>query len=118
MARAAERGSHQLTFEFPDGTTATATAADDEYVLAAGRRAGLELPSRCEVGWDLACAVLVLAGDWDDSDARRYYDADREAGYALICRARARTNLRVRTHQARAMRDFRHSRGLPAPRGV
>lgn len=118
MARATERRTYQVTFELPSGDVHTVPAGADEYVLAAGRRAGLELPSRCEVGWDLACAVRVMAGELDQSDARRYYEADREAGFGLICRGRPLSDLRVRTHQARAMRDFRLANHLPAPRGV
>jgi len=116
--RETEGGPYRVTFEFPDGEVRTVPAAGGEYVLAAGRRGGLELPSRCEVGWDMACAVRVLAGELDHSDARRYYDADRKAGFALICRARPLSDLRLRTHQARAMRDFRLAHHLPAPRGV
>jgi ferredoxin len=62
--------------------------------------------------------VRVLEGKLDHSDARRYFEADRDAGYALICRARPCSDLRLRTHQASAMRDFRIDRKLPAPRGV
>jgi len=48
------------------------------------RRAGLELPSACEQGWDLACAVSVVEGRVDQTDARRYYPQDEQAGFALI----------------------------------
>jgi ferredoxin len=37
--------------------------------LDAARRAGLDLPSVCEQGWDLACAVKFLSGILDHSDA-------------------------------------------------
>ncbi len=109
---------YRVTFELPTGETRTVEAGGEEYVLTAGRRAGLELPSRCEVGWDLACAVRVLSGELDHTDARRYYDQDREAGYALICRAKPRSDLRLRTHQATAMRDHRYAHHLPTPRAV
>ncbi len=110
--------TYQVTFELPDGSSHTVPARADEHVLDAGRRAGLQLPSRCEQGWDLVCAVRVLSGEFDQSDSRRYFDQDREAGFALICTAKPRSDMRVRTHQSRAMRDARRARGLPAPRGV
>jgi ferredoxin len=91
---------------------------EDEHVLAAARRAGLELPSLCEQGWDLACAVKVLSGRVDNSDARRYYPEDERAGFALICTAKPCSNLRLRTHQTGAMRRHRDLLGLPAPRGT
>ncbi len=89
-----------------------------EHVLDAARRAGLELPSLCEQGWDIACAAKVLEGTLDHSDARRYYPEDERAGFALICTAKPLTNLRLRTHQTAAMRAHRDRYGLPAPRGT
>jgi len=90
----------------------------EEHILGAARRQGLELPSLCEQGWDLACAVKILAGKVDNSDARRYYAEDEEAGFALICTARPLSDLRLRTHQTAAMRAHRDRHGLPAPRGT
>jgi len=91
---------------------------EDEHILAAARRAGLVLPSLCEQGWALACAVRVLEGEWDNGDARRYYREDEGAGFALICTAKPRSDLRLRTHQTAAMRRSRDAHGLPAPRGT
>jgi ferredoxin len=101
----------------PDGEMRTVRAAHEEHILDAARRAGLDLPSACEIGWDLACACRVLAGDFDNSDARRYYPEDAEAGFALICTAKPRSDLVIRTHQREAMREHRAALGLPAPRG-
>jgi ferredoxin len=89
----------------------------DEHILDAARRQGLELPSSCEQGWDLACAVRVLSGEWDNGDARRYYGQDAQAGFALICTAKPRSDLRLRTHQRAAMQEHRRAHRLPAPRG-
>lgn len=116
MAGGAPR--HRVEFELPDGTTRTVEAREDEHVLAAARRTGLVLPSLCEQGWDLACAVRVLAGELDHGDARRYYEEDERAGFALICTAKARSDLRLRTHQTAAMRRHRGKHALPAPRGT
>jgi ferredoxin len=90
----------------------------EEHVLDAARRAGLELPSLCEMGWDIACAVKVLEGRLDHSDALRYYPEDEQARFALICTARPLSDLRLRTHQTEEMRVNRDRHGLPAPRGT
>ncbi len=90
----------------------------EEHVLDAARRAGLALPSLCEQGWDIACAAKVLEGRLDHTDARRYYAADEEAGFALPCTAKPLSDLRLRTHQTRAMREHRRANGLPAPGGT
>jgi len=106
-----------VVFELPDGSTHTVPCRADEHVLDAARRAGLELPSACEQGWDLACAVRVVEGRVDQTDARRYYPQDEEAGFALICTAKPLSDLRLRTHQNDAMRAHRRDHRLPAPRG-
>ena len=106
-----------MIFELPDGSTQTVRCSAEEHVLDAARRHGLQLPSACEQGWDLACAVRVLAGRVDNSDARRYYPQDEQAAFALICTAKPLTDLRLRTHQSNAMRAHRLEQRLPAPRG-
>ena len=106
-----------MTVELPDGERRTFRAGADEYVLTAARRAGVELPSMWEMGWDTACAVRVLDGRLDHSDARRYFPEDEAAGFALICRARPLSDLRLRSHQTAAMREHRDEQGLPVPRG-
>lgn len=93
-------------------------ASGEEYVLDAARRAGLKLPSLCEQGWDIACAARVLEGELDHSDAQRYYPEDRAAGFALICVAKPRSDVRLRTHQTEAMRAHRNAHGLPVTRGT
>jgi ferredoxin len=103
--------------ELPDGSTRTLRCGAEEHILYAARRAGLELPSACEQGWDLACAVEVLDGELDHTDARRYYEEDERAGFALICTAKPLTDLRLRTHASDSMREHRLQHRLPAPRG-
>lgn len=93
-------------------------AGAEEHILDAARRAGLALPSLCEQGWDIACAVKVLEGKLDHSDAKRYYPEDEEAAFALICTATPRSDLRLQTHQSKAMRAHRDAHRLPAPRGT
>jgi ferredoxin len=115
-ARHAER-EYQVVFELPDGSNRCLPCGAGEHILDAARRHELELPSSCEQGWDLACAVRVLEGEVDNSDARRYYREDAQAGFALICTAKPLSDLRLQTHQSRAMREHRLGHGLPAPRG-
>lgn len=107
-----------MEFELPDGGRRVVRCGAEEYVLDAARRAGLNLPALCEQGWDIACAARVLEGRLDHSEARRYYAADEEAGFALICIAKPLSDLRLRTHQTEAMRVHRDAHGLPAPRGT
>jgi ferredoxin len=65
---------------------------------------------------DASCASELLEpGEFDPSDAVSYYPQDREAGYILLCTAKARSNLRLRTHVRTGMRAHRKKIGLPAP---
>ena len=110
--------SFTVKVEFPDGSESEFEVGAGEYILGAARRAGLKLPSLCEVGWDLACAVKVLEGEVDQSNSLRYYEEDRECGFALICTGKALSDLVIVPYQTKQMRECRDRHGLPAPRGT
>ena len=103
---------------FPEVSESTFDAGAGEYVLGAARRAGLDLPSLCEVGWDLACAVKVLEGEVDQHDSRRYFEQDKVCGFALPRTGKARSDLVIVPYQTKQMRECREENGLPAPRGT
>lgn len=108
---------YPITFCLPEGET-TIEISGEEYIWHAAQAAGLALPSRCRVGWCLSCAGRIIGeGEVDTSAARRYYAADRAAGFILPCTARPRSPLCLRTHQEAAMRQHRQELGLPAPPG-
>ena len=100
-----------------DGVS-TITVGADEFILAAARRAGLVLPSLCEQGWCITCAVWVLEGVIDQGKSRRFYEKDRRAGFGLICTGRPRSDLCLRPGATEAMREFRIKARLPVPRGT
>jgi len=87
----------------------------DQYILDAAALNHIQLPSICRQGWCLTCAAKVLSGVVDDSAARVYYDEDRAACFALLCRGLPRSDLHLRTHAATEMRQHRKALGLPAP---
>jgi ferredoxin len=97
---------------------ATIMVGADEFILASARRAGLMLPSLCEQGWCITCAVRVLSGVIDQSASRRFYAQDRQAGFGLICTGRPRSNLHLRPGATEAMRLHRVAQHLPVPRGT
>ena len=109
--------TYQVEFLMPDGPVCV-TVREDEFVLAAARAAGLELPSLCEQGWCTTCTCQVLEGCVDQSASRRFYQADREAGFALICTGKPRSDLRLRPYAAYEMREHRLAKRLPVPRGI
>jgi ferredoxin len=108
--------SYPVTFVTPNGESAT-EAADDRYLLDTAAALGLELPYSCLQGWCTTCAGRILEGRVDQTEARRIYPQDEEAGFVLLCSAFPRSPLRIQTHQKEEMRAHRRILGLPTPRG-
>lgn len=108
---------YQVIFDLPDGDVTIGVRAD-EFILEAARRQGLELPSLCEQGWCITCAVKVLSGSIDQSASRRYYEEDREGGFALPCTGRPLSDLHLRPGALEEMRAYRDAHHLPVPRGT
>lgn len=75
---------------------------DEESVLAAGLRAGLHLPHSCRGGSCGACEARVIRGElyYPKGLPPGLAPAEAEAGRALLCQARARTDLEL---EARAL---------------
>ncbi len=111
------RERHKVTLVFPDDTERTILVAPEDSIWDAAEAQGVALPSLCLQGWCTTCAGRVLSGNFDPAEALRYYDADRAAGFILLCTARPRSDLRILTHESAAMRENRRAHGLPAPRG-
>jgi ferredoxin len=87
-----------------------------ERIWDAAQAQGIQLPALCHQGWCLTCAGrLENGGTTDQSQSAGYFPQDREAGYVLLCTGKPCSNLRIRTHQADAMRRRRKSLGLPSP---
>jgi len=100
----------------PDGEVELAVRPD-QSVWDAAHEAGLLLPYGCLQGWCLSCAGRVVEGDFDPSHALRYYEIDRHEGFILLCTARPRSDMTIRTHQKVAMQQHRLRHKLPTPRG-
>ena len=108
--------THRVTF-VTDTSELTIDVGEDEYLLDAAARAGLELPFSCLQGWCTTCAGRLLEGRVDQSEALRVFQQDEAAGFVLLCSAFARSDLRILTHQKEQHREYRRTLGLPAPRG-
>lgn len=95
------------------GETVEIDVAEDEYVLAAARDSGLWLPADCQQGWCTTCAAELLSGDVDQSDARRYFEADREEDMILTCTAKPRTDVEIEACQYEEMLHHRAEHDKP-----
>jgi ferredoxin len=87
----------------------------DEFIWNAAARQGILLPSICHQGRCLSCAGKLLSGTVDQTSANSYFAEDMEAGFVLLCTAKPRSDVRVRTHQQDQMGQHRTELGLPAP---
>ncbi|WP_353190759.1 2Fe-2S iron-sulfur cluster-binding protein [Pandoraea pnomenusa] len=75
-------------------------ATPDETVLDAARRAGVVLPSECEFGGCGTCRVKLAQGQVSYEDLPDALSpAEAEAGYALLCQARACSDLAISTER-------------------
>lgn len=106
--------TYKVTFLTPEGEIPL-EVAEDEYLLSAASRAGIDLPFTCLQGWCITCAGRLEEGQVDQSEACRVFPEDEAAGYVLLCSAYPRADLRIRTHQRTALRAHRRAHGLPAP---
>lgn len=106
--------THTVTFVTPSGEEYVAEGVpEDEYLIVAASKAGLEIETWCQQGWCLTCASTLLEGDIDQSEARRYFDEDEEAGFILPCSAFARSDCRILVDQKDEMQANRDVHDLP-----
>ena len=66
---------------------------DEETVLDAAARAGVELPFSCRAGVCSTCRTKVVRGEVDMAQNYALEDWELEQGYVLACQSRAKTPL-------------------------
>ncbi|MBD2427008.1 2Fe-2S iron-sulfur cluster-binding protein [Phormidium sp. FACHB-1136] len=81
------------------GTTTTLSVPEDQTVLDAAHKAGLNLPTSCGAGVCTTCAALVLEGTVDQTDGMGVSPDLQAQGYALLCVAYPRSNLKIETEK-------------------
>lgn len=108
---------YNVTLHTPEGET-TIEVGEDEYILdVIHRRSDVDSPSMCLQGWCLRCAAKIIEGEVDQSSAKRFFGEDEEADFVLICSAKPKSDLIIKTHQKEEMVEHRIEHKLPAPRG-
>jgi CDP-4-dehydro-6-deoxyglucose reductase len=84
-----------------------------ETVLDAGQRQGLALPYGCQGGTCASCRVRLLEGTVEHvAEPRALSQAERDAGYILMCQARPTSDLELQLHQPERLEQLR-PRQLP-----
>jgi CDP-4-dehydro-6-deoxyglucose reductase len=89
-------------------------AGTDESVLEAALRAGLNLPHSCKGGHCTSCRATIVSGEvtYPGAWPAGLTTAEARAGQALLCQARARTDLVVEAREVRPAAEI-EIRSLP-----
>ncbi|MEY3298956.1 MAG: hypothetical protein RLZZ597_2216 [Cyanobacteriota bacterium] len=78
-------------------TITTLSVPTDQTILEAAQAAGLDLPYSCSAGVCTTCAAMVLEGTVDQTDGMGVSPDLQAEGYALLCVAYPRSNLKIET---------------------
>jgi ferredoxin len=79
------------------GTQHSLQVPNDKYILRSAELQGCELPFSCRNGACTTCAVRILDGEVDQSEAIGLSPALKDKGYALLCVSYPRSDLVVET---------------------
>jgi ferredoxin len=81
------------------GNLHTITVSEDQTILAAAQSAGLDLPTSCGAGVCTTCAAQILSGVVDQSEGMGISPEIRDQGYALLCVAYPRSDLKIESEK-------------------
>lgn len=81
------------------GNTHTIDVPENKTVLAAAQEAGLELPFSCSAGVCTTCAAKLSAGSVDQAEGMGVSPELQSEGYALLCVAFPRSDLKLETEK-------------------
>ncbi|MBD1999110.1 2Fe-2S iron-sulfur cluster binding domain-containing protein [Oculatella sp. FACHB-28] len=84
---------------YHQGATKTLTVPENQTILEAAQASGLDLPYSCSAGVCTTCAAQILEGTVDQSDGMGISPEIREQGYALLCVAYPRSDLKIETEK-------------------
>ncbi|MEB3166554.1 MAG: 2Fe-2S iron-sulfur cluster-binding protein [Cyanobacteriota bacterium] len=97
-----ETPTYQITASL-DGSSHTFACRADQTVLAAAETAGVMLPSSCCSGVCTTCAARLLEGSVHQPDAMGVKAELQQQGFALLCVAYPRSDLKLVAGQEDAL---------------
>jgi len=81
------------------GNSHTFAVPENQTILEVAHAAGIDLPSSCTAGVCTTCAAQILAGTVDQSEGMGIGQEAIDQGYALLCVAYPRSDLKIKTEQ-------------------
>ena len=81
------------------GNVTSVQVPEDETILEAANKAGLELPFSCNAGVCTTCAALITAGTVDQTEGMGVGLDLQAEGYALLCVAYPRSDIKLETEK-------------------
>jgi ferredoxin len=81
------------------GAVTTIEVPADRTILSVAQEAGLDLPFSCSAGVCTTCAALITEGTVDQTDGMGVSPDLQAEGYALLCVAYPRSNLKLETEK-------------------
>ncbi len=81
------------------GETYTIEVPEDKQILRAAGTAGLYLPASCNSGVCTTCAAQIIEGEVEQGDGMGVSNELQAQGYALLCVAYPRSNLKIVTEK-------------------
>jgi ferredoxin len=81
------------------GVQHTIQVPEDETVLEAAVKAGIDLPSSCNAGVCTTCAGQILSGEVDQTEGMGVSPELQQQGYALLCVAYPRSDLKIESNK-------------------
>ena len=79
------------------GKTYVENVDSKEYILKEFEKKGFKLPFSCRNGCCTSCAVKIVSGKVDQTEAMGLSQALKDKGYALLCVAKAIEDIEVET---------------------
>ena len=79
------------------GKTYVELVDSKEYILKEFEKKGFKLPFSCRNGCCTSCAVKIVSGNLDQTEAMGLSQPLKDEGYALLCVAKAIEDLEVET---------------------
>ena len=85
---------HNIKVKF-EQETFSFFCSEDQDVISAAKRNGIDLPNSCCSGVCTSCASMILEGSVEQEDAMGLNDDLKEKGFALLCVAYPKSDLHV-----------------------